>query len=111
MYRKHDIFRLSRLYLKSYYKFLVSYTDIVSGDEAYSLFMYSIKKLLGLEAIEYNDSIDRYGDKCVEYLGGIEGTPSNDIDYFDKLNIVNVCEGYAKATGMLSSISIMNGRY
>lgn len=112
MKKKYNIFIISRLYLKSYYKFLITETNITRTDDAYSLFMYSMKKLYGLEAIEYSSYIEKYGDKCISFLKNLPDTPKNKVrvSYEDRVRIINLCEGYAQLTGVLSAKVIANGR-
>lgn len=112
MRKKYNIFIVSRLYLKNYYKFLITETNIIKSDDAFSLFMYSMKKMYGLEAIEYSSYIDKYGDSCIEYLKNLPDTPKNKmrISYEDRVRIVSLCEGYAQLTGVLSNKVIANGR-
>lgn len=112
MRKKYNIFIISRLYLKSYYKFLITNTNIKKTEDAYSLFMYSMKKLYGLETYEYSSCIERYGDECIKFLNSTLDTPKvkNKIPYEDKVKIVSVCEGYAKAVGILTKEVIYNSR-
>lgn len=112
MRKKYNMFIISRLYLKSFYKFLVEKTNIRSSKESYNLFMYSIKKLYDLETVEYSESINKYGKDCIKYLSNTSGTPNNkeNISYEDRVRLVSVCEGYVQATGLLTYNTIKNGR-
>lgn len=112
MGKKYNIFIISRLYLKSYYKFLITNTDITKTEDAYSLFMYSMKKLYGLEVFEYSSCIEKYGNECIEFLNSLPDTPrvKNKVPYEDKVKIVSVCEGYAQAVGILTREVIGNSR-
>lgn len=112
MKKKYNIFIISRLYLKSFYNFLITETDIRSTKEAYSLFIYSVKKLYDLDTVEYSSAINEYGSACVEYLNNTPNTPVNKkkVPYEDKVRIVSVCEGYAQVTGLLTYRAINDGR-
>lgn len=112
MRKKYNIFIVSRLYLKDYYRFILNETNISKSSDAFSLFMYSMKKLYGLDSIEYCDAIDKYGDKCIEHLKKTEGTPKvrSKISFEDRVRIVSVCEGYAHATNILTHKYITNNR-
>ena len=112
MRKRYNIFIISRLYLKRYYNFLIKETKIRKSSDAYTLFIYSVKKLYGLESVEYCRAIDKYGDGCVKYLEATPDTPQNrkKLSFEDRVRIVSVCEGYAQATGILSYKYIKNGR-
>lgn len=114
MKKKYNIFIISRLYLKNYYKYLVNDTNVRKSDDAYSLFMYSIKKLYELDVIEYNSAIEKYGKECIEVLRNTPDTPKGkdlkSISFEDRIRIVSICEGYAKALGLLTYEAIVNGR-
>ena len=112
MRKRYNIFIISRLYLKRYYNFLIKETKIRKSSDAYTLFVYSVKRLHGLESVEYCNAIDRYGSQCIKYLEGTPDTPKNRkrLPFEDRVRIVSVCEGYAQATGILSYKYIMNGR-
>jgi len=112
MKKKYNIFIISRLYLKNYYKYLIAETDIRETDDAFDLFMYSMKKIYDLDVIEYNGDIERYGDNCIEVLKNTEGTPKEvkDLSFEDRVKIVGVCEGYAQAIGLLTTETIRNSR-
>lgn len=112
MKKKYNIFIISRLYLKNYYKYLISKTDIQKSSEAYNLFMYCMKKIYKLDAVEYSTVIDKYSDECINELKSTKGTPK-DIDiisFEDKVRVISVCEGYAKAIGLLTTETINNSR-
>lgn len=112
MRKKYNIFLISRLYLKSYYNFILNRTNISKSSEAFSLFMYSIKSLYGLDTVEYCDAVSKYGDACIEYLKNVEGTPKvrDKMSFEDKVRLVNVCEGYALTIDVLTRKYIINGR-
>lgn len=112
MRKKYNLFIISRLYLKSYYEFLIKDTNITKSSEAYLLFMYSVKKMYGLETVEFCDAISKYGEKCVKHLEATPNTPKNKkrVSFEDRVRVVSVCEGYAQATQMLTRKYIMNGR-
>lgn len=112
MRKKYDIFIISRVYLRGYYNYLIKNTDINSTKEAYSLFMYSMKKLFNLETFEYSTYICKYGDDCVDFLDKLPGTPTNknNISYEDRVRVISICEGYAKAVGILTREVINNSR-
>ena len=114
MDKTYNIFIISRLYLKNYYKFLVTKTDITDSDEAFSLFMYGMKKLYNLDTMEFSDSISKYGDKCVDILRKTKNTPKKkniqELSFEDRVRVVSVSEGYAKVIGLLTSEAIANSR-
>jgi hypothetical protein len=112
MKKKYNIFIISRLYLKNYYKYLISKTDIQKSSEAYDLFMYCMKKIYKLDAVEYSSVIDKYSTECIKELKCTKGTPRNiDILSFeDRVRVISVCEGYAKAIGLLTTETIKNSR-
>lgn len=112
MRKRYNIFIISRLYLRNYYKYIIENTDIVKEDEAYSLFIYSMKKLYDLDTVEYSNSIVKYGEECIEYLRNIPDTPKNKetLSFEDRVRLVSVCEGYAEATKILTRKVIKNGR-
>ena len=112
MRKKYNIFIVSRLYLRDYYDFILKETNITKSSDAYSLFMYSVKKLYSLDCVEYCDVIDRYGDACVDRLKNTKGTPKvrSKISFEDRVRIVSVCEGYAQATNILTHKHIKNSR-
>lgn len=110
--KRYNIFVISRLYLKRYYSFLIKKTKVDKTSDAYTLFLYSIKKLHGLEPVEYSETIDRYGNECVKYLNSTPNTPKNKskLSYEDRVKITSVCEGYAQITGILTHRYIKNSR-
>ena len=112
MKKKYNIFIISRLYLKNYYKYLITKTNIRKSSDAYELFMYCMKKIYGLDVIEYNSAIEKYGDECIAILKNTEDTPRDvkDISFEDSVRIISVCEGYAKAIGLLTTEVIRNSR-
>lgn len=112
MKKRYNLFIISRLYLKNYYKFIIDNTNIVKSSDAYLLFMYSVKKMYGLESIEFCDAISKYGEECIKYLEATPDTPKNKkrISFEDKIRVVSVCEGYAQATGILTRKYIKNSR-
>lgn len=112
MKKKHNIFITSRLYLKNYYKYLISRTDIQKSDDAYDLFMYSMKKIYNLDAVEYSSAIEKYGEECIKALKETEGVPkvTNSVSFEDRVRLISVCEGYAKAIGLFTSEAIKNSR-
>lgn len=112
MKKKYNLFIVARLYLKGYYQFLIKNTNIRKSSDAYTLFMYSVKRLYELESVEYNDSVDKYGEECVKYLDKIPETPKNKkkVSFEDRVRIVSICEGYAKATNILTRKYITNSR-
>lgn len=112
MGKRYNIFIISRLYVKRYYKFLIEETNIKKSDDALGLFMYSIKKVYGLDTVEYSKAIDRYGKKCIKYLQETPDTPKNkkNVPFEDKVRLVSVCEGYATMTDILSNKVIRNSR-
>lgn len=112
MIKKYNIFVISRLYLRNYYRFVVDNTNIQKSSDALILFKYSIKKLYKLDTIEYSSVIDRYGEECIAFLKDTPDTPQviSKMSYEDRVRIVNVCEGYAVATNILTHRSIVNNR-
>lgn len=112
MKAKYDIFIISRLYLKNYYRYLITDTVIKKSSDAYDLFMYSMKKLYNLEAVEYSSFIEKYGKECIEILSKTPNTPIDlkGISFEDSVRVMSVCEGYAKAIGLLTSEAINNSR-
>ncbi len=112
MKKKYNIFIISRLYLKNYYRYLIVETNIRKSSDAYDLFIYCMKKIYGLDVIEYNSAIEKYGDECIEVLKSTEDTPKDvkDLSFEDRVRVVSVCEGYAKAIGLLTTEVIKNSR-
>lgn len=112
MKKRYNIYIVSRLYLKNYYRFLLNETNVRKSSDAYDLFMYSIKKIHGLESVEYCGAISKYGNACIKALENTENTPKNkkNLPYEDKIRVVSLCEGYAQVTGLLSQKAILNGR-
>ena len=112
MNKRYNIFIISRLYLKRYYKFLVNETTVRKSDDAQKLFLYSMKKIYGLDTTEFGDVISKYSDKCIEYLKDTPNTPKDKsrVSFEDRVRIVSVCEGYIYASGLLTYKSIQGGR-
>lgn len=114
MSKTYNIFIIARLYLKNYYKFLITNTDITDSEEAISLFMYGMKKIYGLDTVEFNASIGKYGAECIKALTKTKNTPKKkdikDISFEDRVRIVSVGEGYAKVIGLLTTEAIKNSR-
>ena len=112
MRKKYNVFIIARLYLKRYYDFVVKHTSITKSADAYKLYLYSMKKLYGLETTEYCKCIETYGERCVQYLAETPDTPKvrKRIPYEDKVRLISICEGYAQITGMLTYRYIKNGR-
>ena len=112
MKKKYNIFIISRLYLKNYYRYLIVETNIRKSSDAYDLFIYCMKKIYGLDVIEYNSAIEKYGNECIEVLKSTEDTPKDvkDLSFEDRVRVVSVCEGYAKAIGLLTTEVIKNSR-
>ena len=114
MKKKYNIFIISRLYLKKYHKFLINNTDIESTEDAYSLFIYSMKKIYGLDTIEFSSCIMKYGEDCIKFIRETKDAPDakdlNCMSFEDKVRVVSVCEGYAQAIGILSEEFISNSR-
>ena len=60
-------------------KFRTEY-NLCNWDETYELFCHSMRSILKLEIIEYNDLIKEYGERCEQYLlENVEG-----LKYFSK---------------------------
>ena len=114
MNKTYNIFIISRLYLKSYYKFLITKTNITNFKDAYTLFMYGMKKLYNLDTLEFNPCISEFGDECIEVLRKTKDTPKKkaikELSFEDRVRIVSVSEGYAKVIGLLTDESIRNSR-
>lgn len=114
MKKAYNFFIISRLYLKNFYKFLIQKTDINNAEDAFSLFMYSMKKIYSLDTFEYSLSIEKYGDECIKILKSTKGTPTDkdirNISFEDRVRVVSVCEGYASAIGLLTAETINNSR-
>ena len=109
---KYNVFLLSRLYLKDYYKFVVNETNVSKSSDILLLFMYSMKKLYNLETVEYCSAIGEYGDECVKYLESVPNTPKDrdSLSFEDKVKLVSVCEGYAHAMNILSKKCMISNR-
>lgn len=112
MVKKYNLFILARLYLKSYYRFLVKETNIKKSSEAHTLFIHSMKRVYRLESVEFCPAVDYYADKCIEYLNNLPDTPKNknNISFEDRVRLVSICEGYAKLTSDLTHKCISNSR-
>lgn len=108
MKKRYNIFIVSKLYLRQYYKFLINETNVRKVGDAYSLFMYSIKNLYKLDSCEYSPVIEKYGNKCIANLKETSNTPKNcdTFTFEEKVRLVSVCEGYISATGILSYNSL-----
>lgn len=110
--RKYNIFEVSSRYCRSYYKFLTRNTKVRSSREAKELFLYGMKKICNLDNSEWNKSIDRYGEDCINYLRGMEIIPRiEELSFEDRVKVVSVCEMYMDVTGLISYLRIQNGRY
>ena len=112
MPKKYNIYIVARLYTKSFYKFLITETNVRSTNEANLLFVYSLKKMYGLDTIEYCSAINKYGGSCIECLSNVKGTPKNKekVPYEDKVKLVSVCEVFVNVTGLLSYKAISGRR-
>lgn len=112
MIKKHNIFMISRLYVRNFYKFVIENTNITDTEEAYGLFMYCMKKLYNLDTIEFNNSIEYYSERCIEYLGSLPNTPINKdrIPYEDRVRTISICGAYIVATDILSNNFLVTGR-
>lgn len=113
MGKKYNIFLVARLYLKNYYRFIVTKTKINKSDDAFTLFMYGMKKLYGIDTFEFGDVIKVYGESCIKTLKETEGVPYKKLknaSFEDRVKLVSVSEGYAKAIGLLTAEVIENSR-
>lgn len=109
---EYNVHVLARTYVKGFYKFITEHTTIKSSQEAYNLLMYAVKKLYGLESIEYSTSIEKYGSSCIKYLSKLKGTvkkPKN-VDRDMASSIVDLCGAYAVTMDLLIAKHISNGR-
>lgn len=100
---KYNYNELARTYVKGFYKFIVGYTNISNKEDAYILFRYSLRRLYGLEANEVNEAVLEYGDKCIEYLRNLKGTPKNifKISWIDRVHLFDYCETYLVTINIL----------
>lgn len=87
---------LARQYVLGYNKFLEKYPCINDLSESYNLFMYSMKKVYNLEAVEYNDYIRNYGNDCIDYLSKLPNTPKrkDSIGLLDRCALMDLCSFY-----------------
>lgn len=110
--KRYNIFVIARLYFRRYFEFLIKNTNINKQGDAINLFIYSLKRLYGVDAVEYSEAIAKYGDSCIKYLGSTPKTPKVPLRvmFEDKIRIISICEGYAKISGLLSARSIKCGR-
>ena len=57
MRKKYNIFIISRLYVKNFYRFLVEETEIKTVKSGKRLFMWGIRKIYGMEATDWSRTI------------------------------------------------------
>lgn len=103
---------LARTYVKGYYNFVVRYTNILSQERAYLLFEYAIKSLYNLETCISTGDTLRFGKDCIDYLSKLKNTPRNceEINFEDRVHLVDYCSMYFLAVGLVSRRSIENAR-
>lgn len=101
---RYNYNELARNYVRGFYKFLLWETDIKRNEDAYLLFRYSIKKICGMEVSEINESILKYGDKCINYLKGLKGVPKHmeKIGFEDRVHLFDYCETYLVSIHLLA---------
>lgn len=99
---KYDLRDIALIYAKGFNEFLNS-VKVLSKDEAYLLFSYSIKKLYDLETSEYNDVIGMYGERCVDFLSQLDGVPKrkDKLSFKDRCAVIDFSRGYWVASDVI----------
>lgn len=69
---KYQIHELSRTYVRTFIHFLAKVGIESSSSDAFELLCYSLKTLCGLEVVEYNSIIAKYGEKSIKSLSKIK---------------------------------------
>lgn len=89
---KVGIHNLARIYAKGFYNYLNSRKIVIDEVTTHEFFAYCIKTICGVEAIEYNKTIRKYGDDCIQYLRKLKGTPKDlsSLTLEEKSNIINL---------------------
>ena len=92
----YNIHVLARVYSKEFCKFLKRYKLKINENNAFELFVYSMKKLYNLEATEYNLEIRKYSEKCIIYLSKVKGIPADlrKSTLEERIDLIRCCKVY-----------------
>ena len=89
---RYSVFSVARAYCVAFSDFSAG-CRFSGGDYGFSLFMYSVKSLYGVETNEFSIDVKRYGYKCIQALKKVKGVPKKPetMSFEDRIAVVNMC--------------------